>query len=286
MRDIIIALICKNESQYLTEFIDYHFSIGFDKIIIADNNDVDGERYDDILADYIKDGKVVILDYRGVEVAQFEFYNHIINDKPFEYEWCAFIDTDEFITLNDASKYHNIKDFLKDSGDIKAYKVNWAVYGDNGNVRNDNRPVLERFKYPMPQNFCFNYFFPENCHIKSILHYDVKGTFNNAHFLKDCKLYYNPSGVKEETSPFQNIDYSVLYIRHFYTKSLEEWLTRRFCKIRADINPFGKDNNYPMNDFFKYNEVTKEKLDFMYEFFNYGNLSDEEKRKIVKPCQR
>ena len=53
MDDAIIVMICKNESRYLREFIDYHLGSGFDRIVIGDNNDVDGERYEGLLKDYI-----------------------------------------------------------------------------------------------------------------------------------------------------------------------------------------------------------------------------------------
>ena len=53
MDKCIIACICKNEGKYIKEFIDYHFSIGFDQIIIGDNNDSDGEDYKDLLSQQI-----------------------------------------------------------------------------------------------------------------------------------------------------------------------------------------------------------------------------------------
>ena len=46
MDKVIVVMIVKNEMRYLREFVDYHLDLGFDQIVIGDNNDVDGERYD------------------------------------------------------------------------------------------------------------------------------------------------------------------------------------------------------------------------------------------------
>ena len=65
--DVIIVTICKNESRYLREFVAYHLGIGFDRIVIGDNNDVNGESYDALLNDYISEGNVQLIDLRGKE---------------------------------------------------------------------------------------------------------------------------------------------------------------------------------------------------------------------------
>ena len=39
-----IVAIAKNEEPYLKEWVEYHFALGFDKIIICDNNDVGNTR--------------------------------------------------------------------------------------------------------------------------------------------------------------------------------------------------------------------------------------------------
>lgn len=264
MKDFIIAVICKNESKYLKEFIDYHLQIGFDKFIIADNNDLNGERYEELLKDYISKEQVIILDYRGKKEAQKPFYNKIINDKPFSYEWCAFIDVDEFITFNDKSSFYNIKDFLNQNPNIKAYCLNWMIFGDNGLVTYEDKPCTQRFTTPSFYNLKRGYSFPENCHIKSILHYDVTGTFSCVHNIneQDNLIYYNGNGEKVTTSPFQNLCYDTIFIRHFYTKTIEEWIDKKYNQVRADFNP-KIGINYPLEDFFIYNDISQEKINLI-----------------------
>ena len=263
-RPYIVCCICKNERKYIKEFVEYHLDLGFDKIIIGDNNDVNGETYDEILADNIECGEVEIVNLRGQVAKQMPFYNDIIHN--YNYEWCAFIDCDEFLTFAEGSKFDNIKDFLDSNNKIKAYAVNWMVYGDNERVFAGEGDVVDRFKKPMPFTFKFHYNFPEDYHIKSILHKDVQANFISCpHNVTGYTNYYSPDGTAlMKTSPFNpNMDFNVLYIRHFYTKSLEEWVNKKMKNKHADCKPSDLPIYYPISDFFIYNRVTDAKLNYL-----------------------
>ena len=260
----LVCCICKNESKYIEEFVEYHLELGFDKIIIGDNNDLDGEKYDDQLKDYIDYDEVEIINLRGLVAQQIPFYNHII--KNYDYEWCAFIDCDEFITFAKNSKYNNIKDFLESRDYVFAYGLNWQVYGDNNRVYAGEGGVLDRFKIPMPSDFKFHYPFPENYHIKSIIKLsgDEFVFDKNSHNV-NFNGYFSPNGEKFlETSPFSpKMDFSVLYIRHFYTKSLEEWVNKKMKNKFADFKPSDSISYYPIEDYFIYNKVTDAKIKYL-----------------------
>ena len=51
---IILCTIAKMENLYIREFIEHYKMIGVDKIIIFDNNNKDGERFEDKINDYKK----------------------------------------------------------------------------------------------------------------------------------------------------------------------------------------------------------------------------------------
>lgn len=259
----LVCCICKNESRYIEEFIEYHLELGFDKIIIGDNNDVNGERYDDQLKDYIDYGEVEIVDLRGQVAQQLPFYNHIIKD--YKYEWCAFIDCDEFITFAKDSKFNNIKDFLKSRDNVFAYGLNWQVYGDNNRVYAGDGDVVDRFRIPMPNNFTFHYKFPENYHIKSIIKLcGDEFTFDRTPHNVNFNAYFSPSGEKFQTCPFNpKMDFSVVYIRHFYTKSLEEWVNKKMKNKHADCKPTDLPVYYPIEDYFIYNKATEQKIKYL-----------------------
>lgn len=95
---VIVCCIAKNEDNYIREFVEYHLGIGFDKIVVGDNNKEEKrDSVPSILADYIEDGRVEIVDLIGLDGMQLTFYNDIAAN--YDYEWCAFIDCDEFITF-------------------------------------------------------------------------------------------------------------------------------------------------------------------------------------------
>ena len=48
-KGICACVIGKNENLYIEEFIEYYKSIGFDKIIIFDNNEKNGEKFKNII---------------------------------------------------------------------------------------------------------------------------------------------------------------------------------------------------------------------------------------------
>lgn len=261
MDKCIIACICKNEGKYIKEFIDYHFSIGFDQIIIGDNNDSDGEDYKDLLSQY-DNNKMRILNLRGLEAQQIPFYNYVVNS--IDYDWCAFIDCDEFITFSEKCGIKDIHDFLSQNSIAKIYGLNWMCYGDNGLIEYDGRSCEERFKVPMPFDFCFNYRFPENFHIKSIVNKKAKCHFENPHFVIGDSETYSPSMKYKIIGPFnQNIDYDIAYIRHFYTKSLEEWVNHKIPNGNVTLKKINDKTPHTIAEYFKYNKVTPEKLEYL-----------------------
>lgn len=259
-------MIVKNEMRYLREFVEYHLGLGFDQIIIGDNNDVDGERYDDLLADLISEDMVKIINLRGLQGVQKIFYNAI--KEHVKYEWAAFIDTDEFITFSDLGKKifgNNIKNFLTSRSYVTAYKLNWRIYGDNGHILYEDKPVLERFPEPLDEKVTFHYNFPENYHVKSILHWSEPVHFtNNPHGVNECEHYYTPLGYPVHGGPFnENIEYEILYVRHYYTKSLQEWCENKLGRSYADYLRSDAIDYYPLKDYFIYNEWTEDKQRFL-----------------------
>ena len=53
-KGILLSTIAKNENLYIREFVEYYRKLNFTKIIIFDNNDINGETFDYIINDYIK----------------------------------------------------------------------------------------------------------------------------------------------------------------------------------------------------------------------------------------
>ena len=95
---------------------------------------------------------VDIIDFRGGECVQLSAYQDCYDRFNKLYDWIAFFDIDEFLTIADGNddihKFLNKKEFLP----YQLLHINWKVYGDNDLLDNDGRNVIERFVEPLPYN--------------------------------------------------------------------------------------------------------------------------------------
>ena len=141
---ICLCTFGKEENKYIKEFIDYYIKYGVDKIFIYDNNDINGETFDIILSDFIKNNTVKIINCRGQSNIQREKMNHCYLNNFKKYNWLIFYDVDEFIYLKNYSK---IKDFLNEKKFKKCQMISLTsvFHTDNNHLYYENKPVLERF---------------------------------------------------------------------------------------------------------------------------------------------
>lgn len=64
MRTCLVA-IGRRENLYAREFVEWYKKLGFDNIIIMDNNYDGEEHFEDVLQEYIDQGFVIIENYRN-----------------------------------------------------------------------------------------------------------------------------------------------------------------------------------------------------------------------------
>jgi len=72
-KGICICSISKKENLYIREFVEYYFLLGIKKIIIYDNNDIDGEKLEEVISDFIINKFVETIDVRGLTSIQFQY---------------------------------------------------------------------------------------------------------------------------------------------------------------------------------------------------------------------
>ena len=263
---VALCAIGRLENQYAVEYVEHYIKLGFDKIFIYDNNHDGEEHFEDVLQSYIDDGFVTVIDYRNKEAAQLSAYNDCYSKYGNEYDWIAFFDFDEFLTL---VKDKDIKSYLSHFEEFQGVKINWMVYTDNGLVKNDGRKVLERFTTPMDYDKCVTYKFPENYHVKSILR--TKNDFiwkETPHSIRGVK-YADSDGKPTNDGPFQPYNYKSVYIKHFSTKTIDEFINGKYEKGLGDrTNKDYKKNIDRIGYFFKINERTKEKEEYIDKLLN------------------
>lgn len=253
---IALCCIAKMENDYIRFFVEYYKNLHFDKIFIYDNNDIDGEKFEDVINDYIQSGFVEIVDFRGRECVQMPAYQDCYNKHNKEYDWIAFFDIDEFLTIADGNddihKFLNKKEFLP----YQLLHINWKVYGDNDLLDNDGRNVVERFVEPLPDED------PENSHIKTLIRGGLSYIkWENPHTpFSDSYHCCNPLGESVNTSsPFQNYDFSVAYIRHYSTKTIGEWVKNKMKRGIGNHSVAASKELLNLDSFFRYNRRTDEK---------------------------
>ena len=137
-------MILKEENLYIKEYIDYYKKMGVKKFFIYDNNNINGEKLDNILHNEIILKTVKIINVRGKKTYQINSYNNCISINRNKYDWLMFFDVDEFLYIENNQ---NLDEFLSGSryNNCEVIKVNWLCYGDNDLLYYENKPVVERF---------------------------------------------------------------------------------------------------------------------------------------------
>ena len=255
---IAICAIIKNENLYLREWVEHHKNLGFDKIILYDNNPIDGEVPHQVVGDYVMSGFIDVHNIRGMEwqpKITKQYINHPQNWGPItiqqlmytkcmleyqkEYEWIAYIDVDEFIIIEESEpqNIHQVFDKYKyEKNGFKQIAINWYNISDDGKTDYENKPVQERFTKPCNQKIDKNT--PINNYwVKSIMRTDYispndaekKIIHIHANDVKTCHPagteIYNPKGFGLSQTNF--VIYKVLVIKHYFSKSLWEHLSKQ-----------------------------------------------------------
>ena len=91
---VCICTSGKKENRYIREFVEYYIKLGVDKIFLYDNNDENGEKFEDVIKDYIESHLVKILNWRGKIREQIKMLNHFYKNNFNKYEWLIFYDID------------------------------------------------------------------------------------------------------------------------------------------------------------------------------------------------
>ena len=146
---VCLCTLGKMENIYAREFVQHYKKYDIDKIFIYDNNEISGETFDSVLADYIKNKYVEIINYRGKVKIQIPILNDCYKKHSKEYDWFLFYDMDEFIFLKD---YTSIKCFLNEERFQTCYIIylNWVNHLDNNKIYYSNESLFKRFpKYKL-----------------------------------------------------------------------------------------------------------------------------------------
>ena len=253
---IIKVCLCtsgKKENLYVKEFVEHYKKYGVDKIYIYDNNDLNDEHFDDVISDYIINGYVEIINYRGQNKIQIKAMKDCYKNNFLRYDWFLFYDMDEFIFLKDN---FDIKNFLnqKKFDGCKVILLNWVLRSDNELLHYDNRSLFERFK--KRGNKILN-----AIDVKPILRGSLLTKINDAHFINNRLKQCDGFGRRKEFEGIydKNPDYELYYLDHFYSKSTEEFVNKI---IRGSVAYGPNKRFYILKNYFDINKITSKKINY------------------------
>lgn len=275
---VAVCVVVKSENHYLKEWVDHYLRIGFDNIILYDNNDLNGEKIEDVISDHIKSGFVIVEDIKGKKDIQMSSYNGCYKKYSHLYDWIAFFDADELLDLKDT---RNIKDFL--SKDIFAkfncIKINWKVFDDNNLLKVENSNYsFKRFTHAVRY---------ESYTAKSILKTNIPNCVINSshgalradpvsHALYEGNAFHivccdvrgiERTNTRDLFTPGRNN----VCLNHYRYKTIEEYVL--FKVVRGWPNTlanYGLDF-FTISNFFSYNKLSYKKYKVAKDIFKQYN---------------
>ena len=252
---VCLCTVGKRENLYAREFVDHYKKYGVNKIFIYDNNDIKGEKFEEILYNYINSGLVEIIDYRGINSPQIKAFQHCHKQNYKKYNWMIFYDMDEYIFLKN---FKNIKLFLnrKIFNKCQRIQLNFIVHTDNNLLYYDNRTLKERFpeieeKAKRKKKGGYSV-------IKSIIRGKIKIKIIDPHIiskkLNSCDGFGNIKDI-------ENIRTNN-YIDHYFSKSTEEFINK--IMRGSAVHGFKiEKKKRRIKEYFEKNEITLDKINFI-----------------------
>jgi hypothetical protein len=219
---LTIAVVSKNESSYLPEWIEYHTIVGVEHFFLYDNDSGDDTMVR--LAPFLRSG-LVTYSFRHGKGIQVALFNDALARYGHTTVWMAFIDVDEFLVpVIGRSISHLLKRFEY----AAAVAVNWLIFSHSNQERRVTGLVIERFREKIPDH-------AENSWCKLIVQPDrvVKMTaahfaiFVNGSFLVTTHHTRPGRDFYLQTLPMDQNFHDVMRINHYVFKSKEEFVIKR-----------------------------------------------------------
>lgn len=208
---------------YLIEWLNYHKSIGVDYFFLYDNESIVSliEAVENI--PFKKD--IFIHPISGLpsptidiqKISYLKFLSDIQSNFLPHCDRVAFIDEDEFIICENG----DIKKTLEDYAEFSGIGISWRIFGSSGLSSQTSDSQMKKFtRYT-------NSTYRANVNIKSIVNpYLVKDTLNPHIFSYTKGFCVDIDKNPIEGSFIMSPIYKKLWINHYFTRSLEEWVEK------------------------------------------------------------
>lgn len=223
-----VCLLIKDENDYLEEWLEHYDSIGFNHFYIFDNNsnkpieetvkEIAGGRYLP---------KCTIIKFNKYKKnMQFECYQKCLIDYGSESRWIAFLDTDEFLDIDG----NNINKFLESRENKCAIFFPWENHGASGRIE---RPVGLSQKEAFPEvekdpiEMYGKIILQPHMIARMFVHTaQPLSTYDFIYFCDNTPMISNYKNYFREYKQNHSHLFSYGKIRHYYTRSFEEWCNK------------------------------------------------------------
>lgn len=275
--NVAIFTVIKNEQDYLNDFLKYHTEMGlhifvfedlfshshydicrkYDNVYLRSVTDL----YEDENLDYLINKRINHIPPQTGYINRGLKYIHSLG----KYDWCWLIDIDEYITSTEP--FPNI---LNNYTDYDAVMTYWMNYGCSGHLY---KPIYDRPIYEIYTEPCgYELYSDRKAH--NITKFCV-----NMHRWKPTVQYAVHNALVNWVKPdftFKHSEevFEPLYLRHYITKSFEEYCHKLF--VRGMMHP----NHRSIKSFFEMQPQYKDKILNDYSLINHIstkydiNLSD------------
>lgn len=259
---VLLCAIAKEENHYLREWVEWYKNIGVDHICLYDNNNPNGERFEEVINDYIREGFVEVYNYRGRSQCQKDAYNECYARECKNYDWLMFLDIDELLFINKSPFGGNVKRFLSQPifDNCNGVKVNWKCMTDGGKLRveDGDYSMFSRFKQASAKTNFHNRF------AKTIVRGGLNGIYwtKSVHHPADisvCDVLGNPTTCKNKSAEplWKNA-----IILHYRFKTIEEYVTNKMRRLYADHSDEYSKAKLSLDYFFEINDRTSAKEEY------------------------
>ena len=230
---VCIFTVIKDEQEYLNDFLAYHTDMGIDVLVFEDvfsqSHKEICDRYDNVYLHSVKelynDDEIpqLIQDRMDKVPPQTDYINrglkyvHSLN----KYDWCWLIDIDEYITSTEP-----FTDVLRRYNDRDAVLVYWRNFGCSGRFYKPvyGKPIWEIYTEP-----CWYEKYSDLKRLKI-----TKFCVNMNRWSEDKKYWIHNAPVNwikaDGTFKRAEITYEPLYLRHYITKSVEEYIHKVYVR--------------------------------------------------------
>lgn len=230
-----LGAIAKNEGPYLLEWIAWHRLMGFDRIIICDNDSTDGST--ELLAALDRAGVITHIPFPDPpgDRPQCPAYREVLRRVQGEIDWLAMFDLDEFLMPTGDLNLRQI--LMRQPSDAGGIVLNWAIFGSNGLSLAGDGLVTERFVRRAEQNSELNAFVKPIVRVSDV---DLRAGIADPHSfpLRRRRYYARPDGTVAQiptTGRYgfcEPVDWTGLRLNHYAVKSRTEFF--RIKQPRGD----------------------------------------------------